>query len=85
MFRLNPERTGTFETQAISSVGQVKWQFRAGAGFRSSPALVEELLFIGCLDGNLYAVDVSFGKERWISVRCGAQQWQAGLEFYHPG
>jgi outer membrane protein assembly factor BamB len=81
IFRLNPERTGTSETQAISRVGQVKWQFGPGSGFRSPPAIVEDLLFIGCLDASLYAVDVSSGKERWrVATRAEITSSSAAAE-----
>jgi len=42
-----------------------EWTFVAGGYLRSSPALGDNILYIGSEDGNLYAVDATDGKKLW--------------------
>jgi eukaryotic-like serine/threonine-protein kinase len=66
MFRGNPARTGANPGSGPTGTPKELWRFRAGYGqFVSSPALVGNLLYIGCTDGNLYAVDSGSGDEAW--------------------
>jgi len=41
------------------------WTFVAGGTLRSSPALSDNVLYIGSEDGRLYAVDATDGKKLW--------------------
>jgi eukaryotic-like serine/threonine-protein kinase len=50
------------------------WHIRSSAGreFFSSPAFVDGILYFGCNDGNLRAVDAEDGSVRWsYSTACG--------------
>lgn len=50
-----------------------KWRFHGGedalihnqVGFQSSPAVVDGVVYTGCSDSNVYALDAVTGKERW--------------------
>ncbi|HEY91797.1 MAG TPA: PQQ-binding-like beta-propeller repeat protein, partial [Dehalococcoidia bacterium] len=42
-----------------------EWTFVAGGYLRSSPALGDNILYIGSEDSNLYAVDATDGKKLW--------------------
>jgi outer membrane protein assembly factor BamB/tRNA A-37 threonylcarbamoyl transferase component Bud32 len=44
---------------------QVVWKFTFEEEVRSSPYVTGGLLFVGCYDTNLYALDVSRGEFRW--------------------
>lgn len=53
---------------------QLLWQLgsRGGREFFSSPALVEGVLYMGCNDGYIRAVDASSGSVRWsFATSCG--------------
>ncbi|MFE1556545.1 PQQ-binding-like beta-propeller repeat protein [Streptomyces sp. NPDC058734] len=41
--------------------GRERWRFRTPRAVDSSPALLDGLLFFGCFDGGLYAVDATHG------------------------
>ncbi|MGC9318672.1 MAG: PQQ-binding-like beta-propeller repeat protein, partial [Armatimonadota bacterium] len=45
--------------------GAEKWSFAAGAGIATSPAVADDgTIYIGCMDGSVYAVDID-GSEKW--------------------
>ena len=44
--------------------GQI-WAYRAGGAVRSGPALAGEILFVGCDDGYLHAINVTTGTWSW--------------------
>ncbi|MFD0359096.1 PQQ-binding-like beta-propeller repeat protein, partial [Streptomyces sp. NPDC127110] len=43
--------------------GRERWRFRTPRAVDSSPALLDGLLFFGCFDGGLYAVDATHGPD----------------------
>jgi len=45
--------------------GNIDWVFYAGDTLRSSPALTNNILYVGSEDGNLYAVDANTGQSIW--------------------
>lgn len=52
--------------------GRVEWEFKTGLhphgkGIFSSPALYGDMVYFGAYDGNIYALDVTNGKKRWVS------------------
>lgn len=50
--------------------GKIMWEFSTGTSFSSRPVGNSETIFFGADDGNLYAVD----------LRSGAQKWERKLE-----
>jgi len=65
LFRGDPASHGV----AVSSLPEkpkLLWQFAAGDdGFEGTAAIVGGTVFAGCLDGNLYAIDLQGGEKRW--------------------
>jgi outer membrane protein assembly factor BamB len=57
--------TGVVETSGVESFGGVAWRFETGSTVRSSPALVDGVLFVGSSDGYLYALDALTGQAVW--------------------
>ena len=57
----------------MPATGKEKWRFHGGedplihnqVGFQSSPAVVNGVVYTGCRDSNLYAIDAATGKEKW--------------------
>lgn len=43
------------------------WRFQAGDEIKSSPAVVDGRVYVGALDGNMYALDLKTGKEIWTT------------------
>ena len=64
MFRANPAHTGEMPGPGPLSDPHIVWQFETG-GVRSSPAVVNGTVFVGALDGTLYAIDAATGVEQW--------------------
>ena len=48
-----------------AATGKARWTFDTGAVMHSSPAVVHGVVYIGCRDNNLYAIDAATGNERW--------------------
>jgi len=56
--------------------GREIWRFANRRGWWSTPAVADDVLYIGGDCGRLYALDVKTGKERW-SVRLGSRTWSS--------
>jgi len=65
MFRGNPARTGVSSAPGTAAFHKVKWQFRTKAQILSSPAVVGNIVYFGCNDHRLYAVDLETGAKKW--------------------
>jgi len=61
----NLYRNGVYTTKGLPSLKGVKWSFKAGGGIRSSPVVVDGVVYIGCDDGNLYALNAKDGSLKW--------------------
>lgn len=46
-------------------VDDLRWRFKTGGKIFSSPVIHDGVALIGSEDGNLYAVDITTGKEQW--------------------
>ena len=64
-FHGNAARTGVYDSPGPKQFGGVKWTFKTGGPIVASPAVADGVVYIGSMDGYLYAVDQSTGKERW--------------------
>ena len=64
MFRGAPDLTGVAGTRLPERVGLL-WTFKADGPVKSSPAIVQQRVFIGSDDGNVYALALADGKKVW--------------------
>ena len=64
-FHGNVARTGVYDSPGPKTFTGVKWTFKTGGPIVASPAVAEGVVYIGSMDGYLYAVDQSTGKEKW--------------------
>ena len=64
-FRGNLNRTGVYPSTAVTKPTTPSWQFQTGEWVATAPAVVENIVYFGSYDGNLYAVDASTGAEIW--------------------
>lgn len=64
MFRGDARHSGVTSSKGLPALHGVKWKFHC-AGSVSSPALSGGLLYIGCDDGQLYALDAASGAKKW--------------------
>lgn len=63
--RANQGRTGVWQTSGLKSKPLVAWEFKTGGPVRSSPVVVEGVVYVGSYDGNFYALDAASGKQKW--------------------
>lgn len=63
-FRGNPQLTGVADSQ-LSENPQLRWTFQADDIIESTAAVSDGIVYIGALDGVLYAIDAATGEKRW--------------------
>ena len=64
-FRGNPQLTGVADSE-LSDNPQLLWTFQAADMIESTAAVVDGTVYIGALDGILYAIDAETGEKRWM-------------------
>ena len=64
MFHGGPALTGVAATKLPERLGLL-WTFKTGGPVKSSPAIVQDRVFIGSDDGNVYALALADGKKVW--------------------
>ena len=65
LFRGDPQATGV-AAGSLPEKLELLWSFSPdGWGFQSTAAIAEGMVYAGCLDGNLYAVDLASGRKKW--------------------
>ena len=73
LFRGDPQSQGVYDGTLPASMKR-RWQFRVADGsFESTPTIVDGTVFIGDMDGKLYALDLDQGTVRWT--------WEGELGF----
>ncbi|MBN1904778.1 MAG: PQQ-binding-like beta-propeller repeat protein [Deltaproteobacteria bacterium] len=63
-FHGNQSQTGYVSGELPDSLEPV-WRFKAGEGVKSSPAIVNNIVYIGSSDKHIYAIDIKSGKLIW--------------------
>src|SRR5262252_2570048 len=64
-FHGNTARTGVYDVPGPKQLTGPKWIFKAGGPIVTSPAIANGVVYIGAMDGHLYAIDQETGKEKW--------------------
>ncbi len=65
MFRGDPQHTGVYTTKAVHQFKEIKWAHKTNDPARSSPAVTNDVVYLGSGDGFLYAVDLQSDQEKW--------------------
>ena len=65
MFRGNLAHTGVYNASGVPKFSKIKWKFQTGGQVISSPAVTNGAAYIASTDGNLYAVDLESGAQKW--------------------
>ena len=63
-FRGNPQLTGVTDAE-LSENPQLLWTFQAGDMIESTATVVGGTVYLGVLDGSLYAIDAQTGERKW--------------------
>ncbi|MEV5803272.1 serine/threonine-protein kinase [Streptomyces collinus] len=61
----------TSERPATTKPVRRLWTYTGGGGFWSSPAVVDGIVYIGCNDEKVYALDAATGAPRWTHTTDG--------------
>lgn len=73
MFRGGLARTGVHDTSGVSELGGGKWKVKLGGPVRSSPVVVDGVVYVGGGDG-FCALNADDGKELWkVPIRGGSE------------
>src|SRR5689334_165580 len=64
-FHGDAARTGVSATSGPLRASGTKWTFKTEGPIIGSPAISNGVVYIGSVDGNLYAVDQETGKQKW--------------------
>src|ERR1051326_2516922 len=64
-FHGDAARTGVYATSGPLQLTGTKWTFKTEGPIIGSPAIANGVVYIGSVDGNVYAVDEETGKEKW--------------------
>jgi outer membrane protein assembly factor BamB len=64
LFRGNPTQTGVAK-DALPDRLEIRWQTKLPRGIAATAAIVDGVVYVGCYDENLYALDLASGKEKW--------------------
>lgn len=65
IYRGNLARTGVFKASGAPDLKAAKWTFKTGGPVRSSPVVVDGIVYIGSDDNHFYALDAKDGKLIW--------------------
>lgn len=65
MFRNDLAHSGMYASIGVQAFHGVKWSFHTDGEVISSPAIVDEVVYVGSNDGNLYAIDQQTGAQKW--------------------
>ena len=74
-FRSNPLQTGDTGEKLPDKL-EVLWKFTAKEEVESTAAIVAGVVYVGSFDGNVYALDLATGKEKW---KCDAGPVKAAV------
>ena len=64
LFHKDAEHTG-YSDSKVPNTGNVEWTFDAGLTITSSPVVEYGMVYFGCHDGNVYAVNAMTGSLEW--------------------
>jgi len=72
VFHAGNTHTGVYTRKSYRGFGPVKWKFKTGGKIFSSPIVCNGVAYIGSADHNLYAIDITSGKQIWKFTTGGA-------------
>ena len=87
-FRGNPQLTGVANSQLPEKL-ELLWTFKAGDMIESTAAIVDNVVYLGALDGVLYAIDAQSGESMWTyttesSIK-SSPSYQNGVIYFGDG
>jgi outer membrane protein assembly factor BamB len=65
MFRQNPQHIGVTQNNCTARSAVQLWNFSTKAAVRSSPAVADGVLVVGCKDNHVYCLNSTTGSQLW--------------------
>lgn len=65
VFHYDSARTGNSMDKKINLPLKLLWEYKTGGIVRSSPSIVNSVVYVGSYDHKVYAVDMKTGKLKW--------------------
>ena len=65
MFRGDPAHTGVYPTAGKAKVQKELWRFKTGNVNRSTPVVMDGVVYVGSGTGILYAIEAASGNLKW--------------------
>lgn len=67
-FHQTSERTGFINISGPTDISATLWTYNVGSAVKSSPAIVNDIVYFGADDGNLYALSATTGDFLWSKL-----------------
>ena len=65
MFRADPAHSGVYDDSDIIPNNQLRWSFTTGNSVYSSPAVINDTVYVGSYDSKVYAINATTGTKLW--------------------
>lgn len=65
MFMNNIQHTGVYTTPSIKNEPKLLWKVKTEGEVISSPVIIDNIIYVGSTDNNLYAIDAPTGEINW--------------------
>ena len=65
VFHANNKHDGVYQGKGYQNFSGLKWKFTTNGKIFSSPAIMNDVAYIGSADSNLYAIDINTGQQKW--------------------
>jgi len=76
MFHHDLTHTG-YSTSTAPTTNQTPWNYRTGSWVASSPAVVDDVIYVGSGDNNVYALNATTGRKVWNYTTGNCVQWSS--------
>ena len=65
LFGQTPSKIGKENNKDFENLPNLQWTFKTKAPFFSTPVIADGIVYVGCLDSTLYALELFSGKLKW--------------------
>jgi outer membrane protein assembly factor BamB len=72
MFHSNKSHNGIYQAPELKNLGKLKWKYKTGGRIFSSPAVADQMVYVGSEDSSLYAMNAEAGNLVWACKTGGA-------------
>lgn len=66
MFMNNNQHAGKYNSQSVKEEPSILWKIKTEGPVISSPVIIDDMVYIGSGDNNLYAINATSGITKWV-------------------